>query len=308
MLNKIFNYDNSSASHITIVFFGIKLNLLRPELKNRRAEYKDLYSNVDINDVPKADETLRLIQNANHGFLQIFDNLCKENNIQYWLDFGTLLGAKRHKGFIPWDDDIDIGMPRDDYERFIQLFADNIQAYPELYYDFDCNHRNKCFVKLHHKKSKNIFIDIFPYDYYYKPVTTEEKQIISQKIAKLVKPNFFKYFRTEAQTRKHLKERTEKYILNGNSTDKNNKPALFWGIDFPHKWKNKVYDYENIFPLSTIEFEGSSFPAPNMVHEVLSSIYGDYMTIPKDVYPRHSGIVLTTEEKDILTNLSKGNI
>ncbi len=70
----------------------------------------------------KQRNLLRLVQTANLGLLKILDKLCKENNITYWLDFGTLLGAKRHKGFIPWDDDVDIGMPREDYERFFQAF------------------------------------------------------------------------------------------------------------------------------------------------------------------------------------------
>lgn len=307
VFDKLFEYDNSSASHIVLTIFGIKLRLLRSELRNQRSEYKNIYQNSDLNNLPQAQGALRLVQTANLGFLQIFDDICKRNNIRYWLDFGTLLGAKRHKGFIPWDDDIDVGMPRDDYERFIKIFADGIESNPDLYYEFNCNHRNKCYIKFHHKKSKNIFIDIFPYDYYYKSVNEEEKKEISQKLAKLVQPNFLRYFRTEESTRKYLKNRTQKYILNGNAADPNSKPALFWGIDFPHRWVNKVYDYQNIFPLTTIEFEGKAFPAPNMTHEVLSSIYGDYMTIPKDVYPRHSGIEFDDEEYELLTNLSKGN-
>ena len=57
--------------------------------------------------------------------MKIFDELCKENNFEYWLDFGNLLGAVRHKGFIPWDDDVDLGMPREDYEKFIELYKND---------------------------------------------------------------------------------------------------------------------------------------------------------------------------------------
>ena len=65
--------------------------------------------------------TLREVQMAELDILLQFDRYCKENNLRYVLYYGTLLGAVRHQGFIPWDDDIDIAMPRPDYERFLEL-------------------------------------------------------------------------------------------------------------------------------------------------------------------------------------------
>lgn len=65
--------------------------------------------------------TTKEIQQVSLNLLILFDKICRENNLKYWLAYGTLLGCIRHKGFIPWDDDIDVMMPREDYERFCSL-------------------------------------------------------------------------------------------------------------------------------------------------------------------------------------------
>ena len=64
---------------------------------------------------------LRRLQLVELGILNDINRVCREYGIAYWLDSGSVLGACRHGGFIPWDDDIDLGMPRDDYERFLEV-------------------------------------------------------------------------------------------------------------------------------------------------------------------------------------------
>lgn len=65
---------------------------------------------------PTKDPDARIMQLCDAALLAIFDKICKKYNLQYWLDWGTLLGAVRHKGFIPWDDDMDVCMPRKDFD------------------------------------------------------------------------------------------------------------------------------------------------------------------------------------------------
>ena len=67
-------------------------------------------------------EELRSLQLKLTNLLNVFDEFCKENKLRYYLTYGTCLGAVRHKGFIPWDDDLDVTMPRDDFERLFQLW------------------------------------------------------------------------------------------------------------------------------------------------------------------------------------------
>ena len=66
------------------------------------------------------------------NILKCVDGICRKHNIPYWLSSGTLLGAVRHQGFIPWDNDIDIEMPVEDYKRFLQTYSSNL-GYNEMW-------------------------------------------------------------------------------------------------------------------------------------------------------------------------------
>lgn len=306
MLNFIFKIEKSTPSHISFRIFGIKLNYLRPSIKKERKEIAAYYQSFkSASDIPNAQGDLRLIQEANAGFLKIFDEICIKNNFKYWIDFGTLLGSIRHNGFIPWDDDIDVSMPREDYERFISTFINGFNDYPELEMVFENNKRNKCFIKIQHKYSENLFIDIFPYDFYYKNLNDEEKTELSQKIAESRNTKTSKKFKTIEDIRNNFKKITNEKILE-NKKIESETPALFMGVDFPHKWKNKVFDYDMIFPLQRKNFEGKEIYSPNKPEEILKRIYGNFMSIPKDSYPRHSNYKdINPKERTLLESLIK---
>lgn len=287
----LFSIDTNSTSRSVIYFLGIKFRHLKRSAKTFAQEYTNL--SCPITDIPQAKGTLRKIQLANLKLLEIFDKLCKENNLEYWLDFGNLLGAIRHKGFIPWDDDIDVSMARPDYEKFIKHFREFSSPDNNLYITFDNNGINRCFIKLLHSEISSIGIDIFPYDFYYKHVREDEKLTLSNELKRLQNIKRYRFLKLlfinlPQAMRKRFKKLTKKSILNNKNPNVLDKPSLFYGIDFPHRHKNKVFDYEDIFPLKTISFEGIDFPCPNKSEKVLAQLFGDYMKLPSDCYPRHS--------------------
>ena len=248
--------------------------------------------------VPQAVGTLRDIQLASTKILLEIDRVCKEHNLNYFVIDGTLLGAVRHKGFIPWDDDIDIAMPRADYERFLTLF-NQVTEMPfleaQLY-----THSNGLWnlMKVVHKNLACAYVDIFPVDFRYDHLSLEEKKTFTLELQHALT----EHIKTQSQWpsiaayHESLKQVRDRIVPNLTPKD-GIKPTVFLGLDFYHNYaKYSVFDYGDIFPLMPIEFEGHLI---NGVHDpdmVLTYIYGDYMRLPQTTHLHTIIDQITVEE------------
>lgn len=92
----------------------------------------DLFNLIFVQSNFKAGGLLRNIQLHSIELLKYVVNVIEKNDLTYWLDYGTLLGCIRHDGFLPWDDEIDISMPRKDYEKFVEAMKKELENSPEI--------------------------------------------------------------------------------------------------------------------------------------------------------------------------------
>ncbi|WP_302306828.1 LicD family protein [Megamonas funiformis] len=249
--------------------------------------------------------THREIQKEELKILLEFDDFCKKNKLNYYLSGGTLLGAIRHKGFIPWDDDIDVCMPRPDYMRFLEIFP---ESYKDKYF-LRCPEKNNFplpFIKLMNKDIKikslsiskdmesNLWIDILPIDGLPEDIN-EVKKIYKKRyiygtllLLKFSKVGNFKLKRRIQRyigkliarlcSDKFFRNKINKLVDIKNYDQYRYVGAVTWGMYgigermLKSELKKTVY----------VDFEGHKFPTFSCWKSYLTGIYGDYMKLPPE--------------------------
>ena len=259
---------------------GINLVILHTEMMT-----DDLRSRFNPDGSPLRRQQLRMLD-----ILLEVDKICKKHAIRYWLSSGTLIGAMRHNGFIPWDDDLDIEMMRSDYLRLMRVLPQELPGWLALQTDETDENYFFYYAKVRDRRSRmreqggydrrwreqGIYIDIFP---------MERHPLWLHKLTEKTVGHMYKIWRTSTDDTKSIRQ--VRRIFNAN------KRYLFptlralcrllpgrvitSGMGIP--FHNPRYE-EEIFPLATHDFEGHPLPVPGQADAHLRHLYGDYMQLP----------------------------
>lgn len=230
--------------------------------------------------------------------LKSLHDICISNNIIYYMIGGTALGARRHGGFIPWDDDIDIGMPRPDYERFSKLGRDKFPDFLERRWYKNTADSPFQFIKLIDNRTtlkefqyddyvEGLYIDIFPLDGV-KPDSFFESlrrrsiwlqhSLIIRRCSTLEGTSYLGKIARKVIKKismKKLHDRLEKTLLKVSYADS----VLV--ANFLGAWREREIMDKRLFGTPALyRFEDSSFFAPEKIDDYLTRLYGDFMTPP----------------------------
>lgn len=267
--------------------------------------------------VRKYDENvLNKLHSVQVQILSDFIAVCEKYNLTYFVVYGTAIGAVRHHGFIPWDDDIDVAMLREDYDKFCKIFPKELgKEYslltPEMDGRYACTvtHIQKKGTKFVSEASQDlkceqcIFMDIFPLDYVAKEKRAALRQArysnilgrllflsgtaypvipykgVAGKIAKIICVMIHYFLKILRITPCFLYKKYVSVVTRYNG--RKDKSEYVTSFEYANGLKDRV-KRDELFPIQKISFESLQVNIPANNHEFLTKVYGDYMKIPPE--------------------------
>ena len=257
-----------------------------------------------MNEETNKEITLKEMQSIELEMLKYLHKICTDNDLTYYLYGGTLLGAVRHQGFIPWDDDLDIIVPRKDYERLIRILKEK-EEYKLLSYEYVEDYYYP-FAKLVDPSTKlvefgmrecsemGVWVDIFPLDVTSK--TPFLRTLHIRLVRKLVGMN--RYKAAEPESIKRYLDTPIKRIRYSFTEHFNSHKIIKWihrisgiyrnrdtGVATDAIWGSRpdlIYDANWFGEPASLPFEGTAFYVPSDYKALLIKIFGDYMKLPPE--------------------------
>lgn len=268
-------------------------------------------------------ETLRKVQMAQLDIAKEIKRVCEENGIKYHLDSGSLLGAVRHKGFIPWDDDMDFGMLREDYDKFLKIAPEKLNSdyflqtwHSDPYYPYAFAKIRKLgtvfqeTAMINSEAHNELYVDIFPYDNFPDDAALQKKQgrkIMLYRFAILTKRKAapwlnhskpFERFLVRCKylpaiifslfhdTEHMISKMEEIMVWHNNARTSRYYPQ---GASKYGKWTISSTCFDEYVQLP---FEDTTFSAPAGYEKYLTEAYGNYMKLPpEDKRENHHHII-----------------
>lgn len=241
------------------------------------------------------DYDIKVVQNEILKIMKELHKILTENNFKYYLCGGSVLGAIRHNGFIPWDDDLDIMMPREDYDRFIKNASEILPDYLYLQGPSNCNEAPLMFHKVRKKNTlfeekinrglkypKGIFVDIFPLD------STDDNG--KRFFRKMKKVRFYKkiYLFQRRKDGKHRLVQLISHLIPRKFCVKrvtklcvNKEATKFYFESLSQYPIHKVIYTQDVIGDGVLhKFEDTEFYIPTNYDKYLSTKFGDYMKLP----------------------------
>jgi len=256
-----------------------------------RREDLSMYANVffDPKDCKKPRGLVLKIQLLELYMLKRLSEICDEIGLKFWLRGGTLLGAARHGGFVPWDDDVDLGIMRGDLEKLSKHFAAKKDSEFEIRHSHFTQSIHSIMARLVFKDHGiPVFLDLFTYDYCdwenKDAIWNEwlaERDNIRRKLSDTGIHNNVQDLIDDPHDEKTIMDIFNESIKKFNKSEQSS--GIVFGIEHFTPKNKRIHPCDVFFPLTKMKFEGMEYWIPNKWKAHLTDQYGDWERLPDDI-------------------------